>query len=159
MKSFGFHHKSNEENCLTLKMPAFLGQWHMRRRAASVTPLDAAPQCRLTMGLCQLVTPTGVQKDRMGEVCPLTLSMTFLLLRGELESESHPLCQPHILPTIQTHGETIICQHATSQASRAPPPFLGTGLIAAAKQGDGRAHTHGSSTHTRQEQRHHPSPL
>lgn len=73
---------------------------------------------------------------------PLTLPMVFLLLRGELESESHPLCQLHILPTLQTHRENIICHRATALASRAPPPCLGTGLDAAAEQGDGGAHTH-----------------
>lgn len=95
----------------------------------------------------------------MGEVSPLTLPMTFLLLRGGLESESHPLCQPHILPTLQKHRETVICHHATALASRAPPPCLGTGLAAAAKQGDGGAHTYSSSTHTRLEQRCHPLHL
>jgi len=76
----------------------------------------------------------------VGEVSPLTLTTTFLLLRGELESESHPLCNPASCPRSRHAGKASPVT-ATALAPRAPPPRLGTGLAAAATKGDGRAHT------------------
>lgn len=96
----------------------------------------------------------------MGEVSPLTLAVTFLLLRGELESESHPLCHPTSCPHSRHTGRP---SSVTMPQPRPPEPLLPAwaqdSLQQPSKEMAEHTHSLGSSTHTRLEQRHHPSHL
>lgn len=111
-----------------------------RRRTASVTPLDAAAQCRLTMGREGWSLQLESREEGDGRTASFNPGRDIPAPWGELESESYPLCHSTSCPH-WTGRETIIRHCATALASGAPPPFLGTGHPAAAKKGDGRAYT------------------
>lgn len=61
------------------------------------------------------------ERDGMGEVSPLTLATTFLLLGENWESESHPLCHPTSCPHSRREGKL-------SKGNYHPSPHHSPGL-------------------------------